>query len=918
MKLEVKNLSKRFDRVLFENFTYTFDNVGFYGISGESGSGKSTLLNILSLIDDDYNGEIIYDGTNAKHLKKDKKSDFRIDNFGFIFQSFNLLEDDTVYGNLEIFLSTISNTSKDLKNEKIEYLLDKLGILKLKFEYVKNLSGGEKQRVAIARALINNPDIIFADEPTGALDSKNSFEVMEILKDLSKTKLVIMVSHDKNLMQLFVDKIIEFKDKNVIIYDNSLKEDSKTKPFTYFVKKNKKKKTLSIKSIFNRYKNLFKSKKLMQTFIISMFSISLFTFGLTTSLKDGLSSSIKESFSNITGENALILKGKDEEIGVKSFSSAQKSEVVNIYKEFDSVKRIGAHYLNDITNYFPDYEKLFIINKFDIKVEVEGFKANHFNNYVYKNNFKDILTYPNNIKLSKNEIVLGVDENLLKSLAEELGIKPIYKELGDYFDTYKTTAILELANNYWTYYDEILLDIAGIIPSNKIGIYSNNFFFNEYVFEDLLMFPSSLDIKKEENEPWVLKKIYYFESNEKTKIINELMYRSSYSSLIYDPNYILEEENKVFVFQVNKKSLDTAFFKQFLKENNIYEYYLNTESGYVNYGSLLNGFFRPTFFSKNDLNMQLMIDESKDVKFEDFYYLAPKENIARGNYLLQDGDSVRFSPKKNKEIYGRYPSNLKEIAISKKLASLIGLDKNDKCLYIGTFNKLVNVDNKIKGEFEIIKLYISGIVDDNKTLIYHDNDFMMTLFRDLFRFSAFNLNIESVTFLTDKKYESKEIANFNENNQDYEIIDPLEGLDDSINDTLYYILTILTFFSFLTTVASCVLLSLVNYIQFNESKRETSILIVVGVRKEEVIKSYFIKNVFNGLIALTLSLIMLFVTNFFISKVIQNMLGSFILINISLENVFYMVSILLIISLFSILIIYPKMRKIDFKKELHC
>lgn len=168
---------------------------------GPSGSGKSSLLNIIGLLDTATDGNYELDGVSIDSLSSKDKAALRNSKFGFIVQDFALVEKYTVKQNIEIpFSYSKHKTSKAEKNKLVLNVLTRLGIADKINELAYNLSGGQRQRVAIARALINNPEIILADEPTGALDSKNAKEIINILKELNKQgKTILVITHDKNI-----------------------------------------------------------------------------------------------------------------------------------------------------------------------------------------------------------------------------------------------------------------------------------------------------------------------------------------------------------------------------------------------------------------------------------------------------------------------------------------------------------------------------------------------------------------------------------------------------------------------------------------------------------------------------------------------------------------------------------------------
>lgn len=217
-----KNISKIYfegskkEFYALKNINFEIKKGSFVIFKGVSGSGKSTLLSILSTISKPSFGEILFDKEPVSKYPDIHASNFRAKNIGYIFQSFNLFEDLTVFVNVSLPLIPLGFSQKDI-DKKVEEILTLSNILHKKDEIVSNLSGGEKQRCAIARALVNNPDIILCDEPTANLDLDNSLKFIEILKELKNlNKTIIVATHDPIFDELdFVDKIINIKNGTI-------------------------------------------------------------------------------------------------------------------------------------------------------------------------------------------------------------------------------------------------------------------------------------------------------------------------------------------------------------------------------------------------------------------------------------------------------------------------------------------------------------------------------------------------------------------------------------------------------------------------------------------------------------------------------------------------------------------------------
>lgn len=226
--IEIRNVHKYFNKGkkneihVINNTTLTLEDNGLVALLGASGSGKTTLLNAIGGLDKVRSGNIYINGEKITSKNVHRVDKIRNLNIGYIFQDYKLLDNMTVYNNVALVLTMIGIKDKKEIKKRVEFVLEKVGMLRYQKRPAGMLSGGERQRVGIARALVKNPNIILADEPTGNLDSKNSLEIMKIIKAISKERLVILVTHEQNLAKFYASRIIEMKDGTVMKdYENN-------------------------------------------------------------------------------------------------------------------------------------------------------------------------------------------------------------------------------------------------------------------------------------------------------------------------------------------------------------------------------------------------------------------------------------------------------------------------------------------------------------------------------------------------------------------------------------------------------------------------------------------------------------------------------------------------------------------------
>ena len=218
--IKLENVNKYYNRYkkneihVINNTSLKLDNTGLVALLGPSGCGKTTLLNAIGGLDKVTSGKIYIDGKKLPR-NSNKVDKIRNLNIGYIFQDYYLLDSLSVYDNVALALKITGIKDKEEIKKRVDYVLEKVGMYRYRNRYANMLSGGERQRVGIARAIVKDPNIIIADEPTGNLDSRNTIEVMNIIKAISKDRLVILVTHERELAEFYASRILEIEDGTI-------------------------------------------------------------------------------------------------------------------------------------------------------------------------------------------------------------------------------------------------------------------------------------------------------------------------------------------------------------------------------------------------------------------------------------------------------------------------------------------------------------------------------------------------------------------------------------------------------------------------------------------------------------------------------------------------------------------------------
>lgn len=333
---EVKMQFKKNDEYILKGINLNLPDKGLICIIGESGSGKSTLLNIIAGFIKPTSGQVIYNNRDITKLKKWELNSYHQHILGFIHQNYNNLN----------YLNVSENVSLKSSNKNIDSILNKLNILKNKKKKVNKLSGGEQQRVAIARTIASNSEFILADEPTGSLDSKTGIKIMDILKQESLNKLVIVITHNENHAKNYADRIITIQDGAIIDDTNPLELKPSNKTFKFS------KKGIKLSKILNIVKNnlIFKMKRNILTTIA--FSVGLITLLLVLGISSGFNAAIDREEKATLSQYPLYVSRNSRDLekelhNIISPKQEENNNQVNIVSN-DHKNVIDKAYLNHI------------------------------------------------------------------------------------------------------------------------------------------------------------------------------------------------------------------------------------------------------------------------------------------------------------------------------------------------------------------------------------------------------------------------------------------------------------------------------------------------------------------------------------------------------------------------------------------
>lgn len=827
----------------------------FVSILGQSGCGKTTLLNIIGGLDRYTKGDLIINGKSTKDFKDRDWDLYRNYSVGFVFQSYNLIPHQSVLANVELAL-TISGYSKEEKRKKAIEALKSVGLEDQIHKKPSQLSGGQMQRVAIARAIVNNPDIILADEPTGALDTKTSVQIMDLLKEISKDKLIIMVTHNPELAEKYSNRIVRLVDGKVT--DDSNPYNGKQEKNKEDSKKNKKKTQMKFTTALRLSLNNLMTKKGRTILTAFAGSIGIIGIALILSLSSGMNNYITDIQKSTMVSYPISIEA--ESMDVSSILSAREDlrapkeidhEKDAVYSNVSSIERASTVTTSFTENNLTEFKKYLEREN----CELNNYVGEHGIVYSYDTKF-DVYAYDSEGKLvnTNGSTFETSSTNLTSSVSSLKSQMPVMSMLSsDTFEELMPGTGDKIISDAVTDEYEV---IYGEMPkeyNEVVLVLDKNNEISATTLYELGLLPSQeykdiLDkIDNDEEVKLDTQKISYENICSQTfKLIPACDYYIKDENGLY--KYVGENNGKVESLLENAVELKiTGIIRQKEDSENA------TVLGTVGYTKLLTDYI---------INHT---DNSDVVKAQEE---NPETNVINGLSFKTLSDEEKA--KDAKEYLSKLGISEKaELATSILQTSYAGDEQKTKQMMSMTETGLANMLDQYLQTAEqdtLVSMYDTYISSGN----YDDN---MSSFGKINLDAPASINIYADTFenkdaITDciEKYNETAVEENQITYTDY--VGLLMSSVTTIIDTITYVL--IAFVS-ISLIVSSIMIAIITYISVLERTKEIGILRAMGTSKNDVSKIFnaetFIEGLVAGLLGVGITVLLNIPINIIIEKV---------------------------------------------------
>ena len=864
--LQLKNIVKSYTvgeltQVALKGISLNFRENEFVSILGQSGSGKTTMLNIIGGLDRYDSGDLVINGVSTKKYRDADWDAYRNTSIGFVFQSYNLIPHQNVLSNVEMAL-TLSGVSRKERRKRAVEVLNKVGLQDHIHKKPNQLSGGQMQRVAIARALINNPDILLADEPTGALDTETSIQIMNLLKQIAEEKLVIMVTHNPELAEAYSTRIVNLKDGQITSDTNPF--DAPEGSVEEKLTKNQKRVSMSFwTSLGLSFANL--RTKIGRTILTSFAgSIGIIGIALILALSTGMNQYItrvqKETMtsypitiSSQTIDATSIMQLRGQMMGLSS-QKETKEEDGKVHADYQSLKQSDAVANNLIQNNLAAFKK-YLDNPAS---EIHQYVGENGIIYSYNVNFDVYAQNPNqqlintNIELDGgngnsnrprmfNFANMGVNNQSAKNFSEMVagtGGQPISSVVTDSYDM--------VAGSWPTSYNEVVM-----VLTEKNGIPVQSMYQLGFITKEQYTAAKNQLANKQDGEDFTLsyedmlqKTFYLVPSSE-----NYLKNKNGSFSQIKNPEYDSED--------LMNKSIPLKITGIIRPKEDAKNATINTAVAYTN---LLTNY---------------VIDRANESAIVQAQKNTPEINVLNGVRFNATTDEEKIQDTKE------YLLNLSEDEKVNMYQLILYYDGKSQ-------NQEINEDSNSFDMNALSKLSmnpqsgISGMLENylndspnTTTLLAIYNDYIggKSLEKNLASFGAVSYESPSSISIYADSFENKDaigkvIENYNNTvGEDSKIsyTDYVALMTSSLTTIINGISYVLIAFVAVSLIVSSIMIGIITYISVMERTKEIGILRALGASKKNISQLFnaetFIIGIFSGIIGIGITLLLLIPIN---------------------------------------------------------
>jgi len=845
--IEVKKLTKRHgDEVIFSNASFSLPDNGLYVLLGPSGSGKSTLFDILSGIDAEYEGEVTILGHDYLRMEESERSEFRLSEIGFLRQGYDLLPHENALNNVAFPAGASSKpSSKPLSKS----LLRMVGLGREEKELAFKLSGGEKQRLALARALVNRPRLLLADEPTGALDEQNALSLATLLKSVSKDILVLISTHDEALFRDFADGILKIE-KRKIIRKKAFKLYKKTSNHERVEPSKKKTISFSLPFWLRHASSIASAKKLRSSLSVFLLFFSFVMLGFSLYMGRDVPNKMGVAFSALTGEGAMTmaLRNADGPV-IDNVFAAPFAQVTEIRNELGGKTELVASYTSPFESLFVDANDIFV-KRGTKRHYLNGMSSRSVNDFlplVKENDNPVFPAFPKTLEI--DEIVLGLPENQMLSLASFLQCSKTYEAVGESLYKGRGVLYLETANDSWSYYDSEAFVVKGVKRSETPAFYHHDHLWNESFYETRMRLPSSDGSSFP--TPWTLEKVYGISGIKNEDEFFEKTHKEIFSPYIFERDSerfdashndgeAMRSDGRFFVYLADRMGINEETANAVSKTNGVASVSLLPESVYRSFpGALAEGFVEPFLIGAEEKEV-VSLSESLSRVPEGYEASLPDlpEHMAAGSYLRSRSDNLLFSSDLRNLSWGRAPANMDEIVLSRCLYEKLGQPSK---VFLGGVKEAKNLDSHHLRLYAVKPVEVVGIKDHQNDVIFQNPYWIGDFFHSRIGVSRIYLEAkEALVHLLSSSYSETVSSYLGAHYPDHTFVDASVTVNESLENVFGYVKTVLYFGVMLTSVLSFFLIAVLSSTYGSANRAEGRYFYLLGLSKKDIANGFSI------------------------------------------------------------------------------